>query len=59
MEYSLNQNIPNDPSYGNTLTQIVVFQRGLQDTKDLGRVVLGGGYASVSPPANPPVARRR
>lgn len=59
MEYSLNQNVPAKPSCDNTLTGTVVFQHNLPDTKDLGRVILGGGYASVSAPANPPVARRR
>ena len=59
MEYSLKQNVPPKLFCDNTLTRTMVFQRSLPDTKDFGRVVLGGGYASVAAPANPPVARRR
>ena len=58
MDHVLIQNIPSGLSHGNAPIQVAAFQHSIQDTKDLGRVVLGGGYASVSPPANPPIARR-
>lgn len=31
------------------------FRCGTPDIKDFGRVVLGGGYAGISAPANPPI----
>jgi hypothetical protein len=51
--------VPSIHSHGNAPLQMADFSREPQDTRDFGRVILGGGYASVSAPANPPIARRR
>ena len=48
----------NDHPHDSAQIQVTGFQRGTQDTKDFGRVVLGGGYAGVSAPAHPPIAGR-
>ncbi|WP_428492507.1 hypothetical protein [Rhodopila sp.] len=34
------------------------FLRDSQDTKDFGRVVLGGGYAGISAPTHLPIVAR-
>ena len=47
-----------DLSHDSAQIQVTGFRRGTQDTKDYGRVVLGGGYAGVSAPGRPPIAGR-
>ena len=39
----------------NAEVQVTGFRSGTQDTKDFGRVVLGGGYAGVTAPAHLPI----
>ena len=54
----MKQVILNDQSHHNPAVQATGFQRDPGDTKDFGRVVLGGGYAGVPAPTNPRIALR-
>jgi hypothetical protein len=58
MDHSSKQPVPSTHSHGNAPLQMAGFSREPQDTRDFNRVILGGGYAGVSAPANPPIAQR-